>query len=236
MQPDMTHQAIRLRRIGMGCMRLSTAADRDDARAITVIHAALEAGVRLLDTADAYARDASEMGHNERLIAEALRSWSGDSRTVVVATKGGMTRPGGLWVTDGRARHLIEACRGSREALGVELIQLYQLHAPDPRTALATSVRALEELRRDGLVEAIGLCNVNVRQIEEARTIAPIASVQVELGVWCDDAILGGVVEYCLARHHRARAPPARRRAAPGANRPGRRPAGYRGASRRESG
>src|SRR3954468_18806805 len=99
MQPGMTHQVVRLPRIGMGCMRLSTAADRDDARAITVIHAALDAGVRLFDTADAYARDASEMGHNERLIAAALRSWSGDARTVVVATKGGMTRPGGLWVT-----------------------------------------------------------------------------------------------------------------------------------------
>jgi aryl-alcohol dehydrogenase-like predicted oxidoreductase/histidinol phosphatase-like enzyme len=199
MQPGMTPEVVRLPRIGMGCMRLSTAADRDDARAITVIHAALDAGVRLLDTADAYARDASETGHNERLIAGALRSWSGDSRTVVVATKGGMTRPGGLWVTDGRARHLADACRASREALGVERIQLYQLHAPDPRTPLATSVRALEELRRGGLVEAIGLCNVTVGQIEEARAIAPIASVQVELGVWCDDAILGGVVEYCLA-------------------------------------
>ena len=112
-----------------------------------MIHAALDAGVRLLDTADAYARDASEMGHNERLIARALRSWSGDGRTVVVATKGGMTRPGGLWITDGRARHLADACRASREALGVERIQLYQLHAPDPRTPLATSVRALEDLQ-----------------------------------------------------------------------------------------
>ncbi len=191
--------ATRMPRIGMGCMRLSTAADRDDERAVAVILAALDAGVRLLDTADAYARDASEMGHNERLIARALRSWSGDPLTVVVATKGGMTRPGGLWITDGRARRLTEACRASREALGVERVQLYQLHAPDPRTPLATSVRALEELRRDGLIEAIGLCNVTVGQIEEACAIAPIASVQVELGVWCDDAILGGVVGYCLA-------------------------------------
>ena len=101
--------------------------------------------------------------------------------------------------TDGRARHLADACRASREALGVERIQLYQLHAPDPRTPLATSVRALEDLRRDGLIEAIGLCNVTVGQIEEACAIAPIASVQVELGVWCDDAILGGVVGYCVA-------------------------------------
>lgn len=193
----MTDGALPLPRIGMGCMRLSTASDRDEARAIAVIHAALDAGVRLLDTADAYAHDAADMGHNERLIARALGSWSGARDSVVVATKGGMTRPNGLWIADGRARRLADACAASRKALGVERIPLYQLHAPDPRTPLATSVRALEELRRDGLVERIGLCNVTVGQIEEARAIAPIASVQVELGVWCDDAILGGVVACC---------------------------------------
>jgi aryl-alcohol dehydrogenase-like predicted oxidoreductase/histidinol phosphatase-like enzyme len=183
----------------MGCMRLSTAADRDDGRAIAVIHAALDAGVRLLDTADAYAHDAADTGHNERLIARALRSWSGDRSAVVIATKGGMTRPNRLWIPDGRARHLVEACAASRAALGVERVQLYQLHAPDPRTAFATSVRALEALRRDGLIEAIGVCNVTVGQLEEACAIAPIASVQVELGVWCDGAILGGVIAYCAA-------------------------------------
>ena len=83
-------------------MRLSTAADRDEARAIATIHAALDAGVRLLDTADAYAGEAAEIGHNERLIARALDTWTGDRGSVVVATKGGMTRPNGLWVTDGR--------------------------------------------------------------------------------------------------------------------------------------
>jgi aryl-alcohol dehydrogenase-like predicted oxidoreductase/histidinol phosphatase-like enzyme/predicted kinase len=182
----------------MGCMRLSTAADRDEARAIAVIHAALDAGVRLFDTAAAYGRDGSEMGHNERLIARALEAWSGDRATVVVATKGGMTRPSALWVTDGRARALIEGCAASRAALGVDRLALYQLHAPDPRTPLSTSVRALEALRRDGLIEAIGLCNVTVGQIEEARRLAPIASVQIELGVWCDDGVSSGVVPYCL--------------------------------------
>ena len=188
-----------LPRIGMGCMRLSTAPDRDEERAVAVIHAALDAGVRLLDTAGAYARDGSEIGHNERLVARALQAWAGDRREVIVATKGGMTRPNGLWITDGRARHLAEACAASRAALGLERLPLYQLHAPDPRTPLATSVRALDELRRDGLIEAIGLCNVTVGQLEEACAIAPIASVQIELGVWCDDGVLGGVVDYCAA-------------------------------------
>ena len=100
---------------------------------------------------------------------------------------------------DGRASHLIAACAASRRALGVERIHLYQLHAPDPRTPLATSVRALASLKRDGHVESIGLCNVNVGQIEEARNITEIAAVQVELSVWKDESILSGVAEYCIA-------------------------------------
>ena len=88
----------------LGCMRLSTAADRDDERSVALLHEALDAGVRFLDTADVYCRDESEIGHNERLIARALGSWTGDGSSVTVATKGGLTRPGGGWVPDGRAR------------------------------------------------------------------------------------------------------------------------------------
>ena len=149
-------------------MRLSTAADRDDAAAVELLHAAFAAGVDFLDTADAYCRDQSDVGHNERLIARALRSWSGDRTRIVVATKGGLIRPEGRWVPDGRARHLTAACAASRQALGVERLALYFLHAPDPRTPLGTSVRALAALKRDGLVERIGLSNVNLRQLEEA--------------------------------------------------------------------
>jgi len=190
----------RERPAAMGCMRLSTLPDRDDARAIATLQAALDAGVTLLDTADAYGRDASEIGHNERLIARALAAWKGDATRVRVATKGGLTRPGGRWVADGRARHLAAACAASREALGAFGIALYQLHAPDPRTALATSVRALAALQRDGLVEQIGLCNVSLGELREALDIAPIAAVQVELSPWQDGALRGGVVEECADR------------------------------------
>jgi aryl-alcohol dehydrogenase-like predicted oxidoreductase/histidinol phosphatase-like enzyme/predicted kinase len=181
-------------------MRLSTEAGRDDARAIAVLHAALDAGVNFLDTADAYCLSdaAGETGHNERLIARALATWSGDRSSVRVGTKGGLTRPDGRWAADGRGRHLAAACEASRRALGVERIDLYQLHAPDPRTPLTTSVRALAALQRDGLVASIGLCNVTVGQIEEARGVAEIAAVQVELSIWNDDNILSGVVRYCL--------------------------------------
>jgi aryl-alcohol dehydrogenase-like predicted oxidoreductase/histidinol phosphatase-like enzyme len=181
----------------MGCMRLSIERDRDEARALEVLHAALDAGVRLLDTADAYCLDDGDTGHNERLIRRALQSWRGDATGVLVATKGGMRRPTGRWEPDGRARHLAAACEASRRALGVERIALYQLHVPDPRVALATSVRALASLQRDGMVERIGLSNVTVGQIEEARKIAEVASVQVELSGWQEDNFRNGVAEYC---------------------------------------
>src|SRR5262245_46130525 len=96
--------------IGLGCMRLSTVSPRDSARGIAVIHAALDAGVTLLDTADAYCLDENEVGHNERLITHALRTWQGDRARVVVATKGGVRRPDGRWQADGRASHLRAAC------------------------------------------------------------------------------------------------------------------------------
>jgi aryl-alcohol dehydrogenase-like predicted oxidoreductase len=186
--------------IGIGCMRLSTERDRDDTRGIAVLHTALDAGVTFLDTADAYCWDDSEIGHNERLIARALASWNGDRSRIVVATKGGLTRPNGQWVPDARARHLREACEASLKALGVERIDVYQLHTPDPRMPLATTVRALAALKDEGLVERIGLCNVKVGQIEEARRIAEISAVQVEVSVWHDEHLLNGVVEYCITR------------------------------------
>jgi aryl-alcohol dehydrogenase-like predicted oxidoreductase/histidinol phosphatase-like enzyme/predicted kinase len=186
--------------LALGCMRLSTAPDRDDERSVAILHEALDAGVRLLDTADVYARDEHDIGHNERLIARSLASWKGDRSAVTVATKGGLTRPGGEWAHDGRARHLRAACEASLRALGVERIALYQLHAPDPRVALATSVRALARLQRDGLVEEIGLSNVTVGQIEEAFRHARISAIQVELGPWHEDNLLNGVAELCRDR------------------------------------
>ena len=179
-------------------MRLSTEPDRDDDRSVDSLHAAFDAGVTLLDSADAYCLHDHDTGHNERLIARALAAWTGDRSRITVATKGGMTRPGGRWEPDGRARHLRAACERSCRALGVDRIALYQLHVPDPRTPFSTSVNALAALQRDGLIARIGLCNVTVGQIEEARRIAEISTVQVELSVWNDAAILSGVASYCI--------------------------------------
>jgi aryl-alcohol dehydrogenase-like predicted oxidoreductase/predicted kinase len=178
-------------------MRLSTARDRDEERAVAVIRVALDAGVILLDTADAYCHDEHDVGHNERLVARALAAWSGDRTRVTVATKGGIRRPKGAWVNDARAKHLRDACDASRRALGADTIDLYQLHAVDPKTPLETSVRALATLQREGAIKQIGLCNVTVGQIERAREIAEIASVQVSLSVLDDENLRNGVAEYC---------------------------------------
>lgn len=186
-------------RIGLGCMRLSTERDRDESRAVAILHTALDAGATLLDTADVYCWDDSEIGHNERLIARALSSWSGDRSRLVIATKGGLTRPNGQWIPNGTGRHLRAACEASLLALGASRLDLYQLHAPDPRVPFATSIRALASLKEGGLVARLGLCNVNVGQIDEARRIVEIDSVQVELSVWHDENVLNGVVEYCIA-------------------------------------
>jgi aryl-alcohol dehydrogenase-like predicted oxidoreductase/histidinol phosphatase-like enzyme len=178
-------------------MRLSTAQRRDETHAIAVIHAALDAGATFLDTARAYGYDEDDAGHNERLIAHALDTWRGDASAIEVATKGGVRRPDGKWVPDGRASHLRSACEASRRALGVDAIDLYQLHTVDPRTPLETSVRAMAALQREGMVRRVGLCNVTVGQIEAARRIVAIDAVQVSMSVLDDENIRNGVAEYC---------------------------------------
>jgi aryl-alcohol dehydrogenase-like predicted oxidoreductase/predicted kinase len=188
--------------LGLGCMRLSTSRDRDghvldDERAVAVIRAALDAGITLLDTANSYGLDEPDRGHNERLIARAISEWGGDRSRITVATKGGMRRPDGAWVPDGRAKHLRESCDASRRALGLDTLDLYQLHVVDPKTPLVTSVRALAKLKDDGWIRDVGLCNVTVSQIREAESIVPIASVQVSLGPLDDENLRNGVAEYC---------------------------------------
>jgi aryl-alcohol dehydrogenase-like predicted oxidoreductase len=161
--------------VGLGGMYLSLAGRPDEAQAIRTIHAALDVGVTLIDTADVYCLDDSDLGHNERLIAKAL---SGRAQGVVVATKGGLRRPGGAWVHDARPEQITAACEASLKALGVPVIDLYQLHAPGPHVPLAESVGALARLRERGLVRLVGLSNVTAGDLAVARRVVPIASVQ----------------------------------------------------------
>ncbi len=167
--------------IGLGAMPLSIEGRPDEPRAIATVHAALDAGVTLIDTADAYHLFAGEVGHNERLVAEALRTWDGDASGVLVATKGGHLRPGdGTWTQDGSARHLIEAAEASREALGVESIDLYQFHRPDPSVQYRDSINALKHLLDEGVILMAGLSNVDVEQIDQAMALLDgrVVSVQ----------------------------------------------------------
>jgi aryl-alcohol dehydrogenase-like predicted oxidoreductase len=166
--------------IGLGEMPMSLAGRPDEAQSVRTIHAALDAGVTLIDTADAYCIDESEVGHGERLVARALTAWPGDRDRVLVATKGGHTREGGEWYLDGRPAHLRQACEASLRALGVEAIGLYQFHRPDPKVPFAESVGAMAELKAAGKVRLVGLSNVSVDQIKQARQLVQVASVQNE--------------------------------------------------------
>jgi aryl-alcohol dehydrogenase-like predicted oxidoreductase len=138
-------------------MHLSIAGRPAEAQGIRVIHAALDAGVTLIDTADVYCLNQHDIGHNERLIAEALASWAGRRDTVIVATKGGLLRPDGRWENDARPEQLRAACDRSLLALGTDRIDLYQLHAPDPHVPFADSVGELSRLRERGKIRGVGL-------------------------------------------------------------------------------
>lgn len=183
--------------VGLGGMPMSLAGRPPEAQSIEVIHAALDGGITLVDTADVYCVDDDDLGHNERLIAAALRSWRGDRSRILLATKGGLRRPKGAWTTDGRPERLRAACEASLRALGVDRIALYQLHAPDAAVPFADSVGALARLRDEGKIQHVGLSNVSAAQLEEARRIVPIASVQNRFNALDRRALEGGVVAAC---------------------------------------
>ncbi|MBB5934799.1 aldo/keto reductase [Streptomyces zagrosensis] len=167
--------------IGLGAMPLSIEHRPDEERAVATIHAALDAGVTLIDTADSYHWHADERGHNELLIARALARYGGDTSHVLVATKGGRGRPGdGSWTVTGTPAHLKDAAEASRKRLGVEAIGLYQVHKPDPDVPWAESVGALRDLLDAGTIRAAGVSNVTTGQISEAHAILGVSLVSVQ--------------------------------------------------------
>jgi len=179
-------------------MRLSTDSGRDERLALETLQAALDVGVRRFDTARAYAIDEQELGHNEKLVARAIKSRP--DLVARVITKCGMRREGGAWIPDGRARTIVEDAAASVQALDGVPIDVLLLHAPDPRVSIATSARALARVVKEGLARRVGVCNVSRKQLEEAAGEAPISTVEVALGAYDDVAIRGGVVEYCFER------------------------------------
>ncbi|MEU9783307.1 aldo/keto reductase [Streptomyces phaeochromogenes] len=158
--------------IGLGGMPMSIEGRPDEQRSVATVHAALEAGVTLIDTADAYHRDADEVGHNESLIARAVAEYGGDTSDVLIATKGGHLRPGdGSWTLNGSPEYLKKACDASLERLGVEAIGLYQFHRPDPRVPYEESVGAIRDLLDAGKIRFAGISNASPDRIRLANEI-----------------------------------------------------------------
>ena len=169
--------------IGLGEMPLSIEGRPDRRQAIATIHASLDAGVTIIDTADAYSLGVQEHGHGEALVAEALAAYGGPTDDVLVATKGGHRRPGdGSWTVHGDPVYVKEACEASLKALGVDAIGLYQYHRPDPSVPWAESVGALADLLHEGKILMAGVSNATVAQIDEAQKVlgGRLASVQNE--------------------------------------------------------
>jgi len=155
--------------IGLGGMPMSIEGRPDRDQSIATIHAALDAGITLIDTADSYHRDAGEVGHNESLIAEALRAYSSDTSGILVATKAGHLRPGdGTWTQNGDPAYVKAAAKASALRLGVDAIGLFQFHRPDPKVPYADSIGAVVELLDEGVIQLAGISNANVEQIKLA--------------------------------------------------------------------
>ncbi|HYI09223.1 MAG TPA: aldo/keto reductase [Thermoanaerobaculia bacterium] len=183
--------------IGFGGMPLSIQGRPDEEQGRRVLHAAIDAGMTLIDTADVYCLDDSDIGHNERLIASALAERD-DRDRIRVATKAGLRRPRGLWVNDGTPKHIREACEQSLRSLETERIWLYQFHAPDPRVPFEKSVEAFAELHREGKFEHFGLSNVSTGQIDTANRILPVVSVQNRLNPYFRESV--DLAKECAAR------------------------------------
>lgn len=184
--------------IGFGAMHLSIDTQRRPAEktSIDLIRYAVdELGIDFIDTADAYCADDSETGHNERLIAEALR---GERRgRVVIATKGGSVRPGGRWERNGHPDHLRRACEASLRALETDRIDLYQLHAVDTRVPIEESVGALADMRNEGKIRYIGVSNVSLEELERALNETAIVSVQNQFSLINRDESDDEIIAYC---------------------------------------
>lgn len=178
-------------------MPMSIAGRPSEEQSVRTIHAALDAGMTFLDTADVYCLDHTDYGHNERLFAKALGSYAKPLNGVVVGTKGGLRRPEGNWTCDPRPELLRSSCEASLKALATDCIDLYQLHSPDKSVPFADSVGALAELRKAGKIRFVGLSNVTVEQIREAVRTVPVATVQNRFSPFFREVLSNGVLKAC---------------------------------------
>ncbi len=199
MQREIDKTGAKVTAIGLGAMPLSLRHRPSEEQAIQVIEAFTSLGGNFIDTANVYCLDDDDIGHNERLIAQTLDRL-GKRNETVVATKGGLRRPGGNWIVDGDPQWLRESCERSLQALGTDCIYLYQLHAIDPKIGLEPSLDALIRLRDDGKIRHIGLSNVDLATLEAASQRAPIVSVQNRCNPFDKRDFKSGLIDYCGKR------------------------------------
>ncbi len=166
--------------VGLGAMPFTMDERPSEEQAIATVHAALEVGVTLIDTADAYTPSERGPGANEEVVAKALETYDGSTEDVIVATKGGHTRDGSDWGLDGTPEYLRSACEASLRRLGVDAIGLYQHHRPDPDTPYDETMGGLRDLYDAGLIQRVGISNANASQIRLAHAILGRALVSVQ--------------------------------------------------------
>ena len=184
--------------MGFGAMHLSLSGRPSRLDALRAIHAALDAGITFIDTSDAYCIDEQDKHHNERLVRQALDEYEGSIEDVVVATKGGLMRPKGAWPRNGKPAHLVKTISESVEALGgADPIFLWQHHAPDPAVSIEESLEAVKRTVDQGLIRHVGVSNYGVNELERAREVLDIVSVQNEFSPWHRKPLDGGVISYC---------------------------------------
>lgn len=163
---------VRIGAVGLGTQNLSVAGRPDRETSIATIHAALDSGVTLFDSSDAYTTEEDGQGHNELLVAEALRSYGGDTSQVILSTKGGLIyRDGGAWIRNGTPSYLKEAAMASLKRIGGDALELYHFHKPDPGHDFGDSMTALRDLLDDGIIKRAGISNVDIDQILLAQEI-----------------------------------------------------------------
>ncbi|HEX7242560.1 MAG TPA: aldo/keto reductase [Longimicrobiaceae bacterium] len=198
-QVELGRTGRRVSRIGLGAMPLSIPGRPEGEQGKAVVQRAVRLGVTLVDTADVYCLHEGEVGHNERLVREALEEigLAAGGGEVLVATKGGLTREGERWEQNAHPRHLRAACERSLRALGVESIDLYQLHRPDPAIPFEESVGEISRFLEEGKVRAVGLSNVSLEQLRAARGIVEVASVQNLYNPWDRSSEEEGIVAFC---------------------------------------
>lgn len=183
--------------LGLGAMPMSVDGRPSEEDCLQVLKCAFELGVTFIDTADAYCLNEHEKHHNERLIEIAIERY-GNPKTVFVATKGGLMRPEGRWETNGDPKHLEKTIGESYQALGGQRpIDLWQFHAPDPKFPIKESLKAARDAVEKGLVRYVGVSNFSVKQIEDARAVVDIVSVQNQYSPFHRQPENDGVLDYC---------------------------------------